>query len=1102
MRRTHKRLGSLLLVMAMLLTMLPVSAMAAGDDAYSDLADAIAAAPTDETETVVTMTGDITGMTTDQIITIQEGQNIVLDMAGHSITVADGFAGRPIVNEGTLTVTGNGTIDASASEGGFGAINNKNTLTIENGTYRGAVYASGSGIRNTGATAVLVIEDGVFEEATCAVYNEGTATIKNGRFSNHSCSACAKADGHEGIYSYVIRNATADSKMTIDGGTFTGTQGAASAAVGSLTVNGGYFKTVDCDRNHGAIFYALYAAGEVGEVETVINGGTFETEGKITAVSIGNDNKNGDGGINAQAAAEIRGGTFKAPQGVPAVKRATETGQLSITGGTFSSDVSAYMDLSSNVTEDTNGNFVIIPNKEEDCVAEINGKYYKSLSDAITSAKNGDTVTLLKNVDLGNGYININKKLALDLNGYTISGTNTWVIGVYNDVTIKDSSNGRGKIVNSATSGSTIIAVLAQEKSPNDQICKLTIEGGVITATGIENSYGVFSNNSKTTYGPTIIVNGGEITGNFAGLTVTHDTDLTISGGEITGDYYAVSGNGTADDTNITINGGKLISKKGNAVYHPQVGNMTIGGNAELTGPNGIQYCGAGTLTIQDNAVITATGPHTEFPSKPSDQGDGSTDDGAALSIVSRGSGYQDGGQKMTVNITGGTLTSVNNAAISVYRLQNKSGWVTNDQTDLSSYLAALNVSGGKLSGDEHKGVFEIDGAAKETVIVSGGHFSEPVEVEYLNDSLNAELKSDSEPKTPYSYFVSMDDAIAAAKPGDVVTMIRTESTYTVTLNYNDGSAGSVACTVKGNTSIALPVPTRTGYNFLGWYDGSTKVSSTYQVTKSVTLVAQWSYIDNGGSYEPSGDHIVSVDKTVGGKVTVNPGRADKGDTVTITVKPDKGYELDSLIVTAKDGGAVKLTEKSANKFTFKMPGSKVTVEAVFVKEETKPVVTLPFADVNKGDWFYDAVEYVYGHDLMNGTSATTFSPFVTTSRAMILTILARYDGVDTSTGSTWYEAGAAWAIAEGVSDGTNLEANLTREQLVTMLWRYAGSPVVEGDLADYPDSASVSDWAVNAMIWAVENGVITGNGAGALNPQGTATRAEVATILMRFIEK
>lgn len=258
--------------------------------------------------------------------------------------------------------------------------------------------------------------------------------------------------------------------------------------------------------------------------------------------------------------------------------------------------------------------------------------------------------------------------------------------------------------------------------------------------------------------------------------------------------------------------------------------------------------------------------------------------------------------------------------------------------------------------------------------------------------------------------------------------------------------------------------------------------------------------IDGGGS-SVSGDYLITVDRTTGGKVTVNPGRADKGDTVTITVKPNDGYVLDELTVTAKDGGSVKLTWKDDSKYTFTMPGSQVTVEATFVKDGGQTTNDLPFTDVTTSDWYYDAVEYVYENDLMNGTSANTFSPFVTTSRAMMLTILARYDGVDTSTGSTWYEAGAVWAIAEGVSDGTNLEANLTREQLVTMLWRYAGSPVVEGDLADYPDSASVSNWAVNAMIWAVENGVITGTGAGALNPQGTATRAEVATILMRFIK-
>ena len=135
------------------------------------------------------------------------------------------MVGRPIVNEGTLTVTGNGTIDASASEeGGYGAINNKGTLTIEDGTYRGAKYASGSGIRNTGSDAVLTVQGGTFDTATCAIFNEGTATINGGDFSNTSCSTCAANDGHSGVWSYTIRNYSQDSCMVINDGYFKGTQ--------------------------------------------------------------------------------------------------------------------------------------------------------------------------------------------------------------------------------------------------------------------------------------------------------------------------------------------------------------------------------------------------------------------------------------------------------------------------------------------------------------------------------------------------------------------------------------------------------------------------------------------------------------------------------------------------------------------------------------------------------------------------------------------------------------------------------------------------------------------------------------------------------------
>lgn len=138
----------------------------------------------------------------------------------------------------------------------------------------------------------------------------------------------------------------------------------------------------------------------------------------------------------------------------------------------------------------------------------------------------------------------------------------------------------------------------------------------------------------------------------------------------------------------------------------------------------------------------------------------------------------------------------------------------------------------------------------------------------------------------------------------------------------------------------------------------------------------------------------------------------------------------------------------------------------------------------------------------MGGTNdGTTFSPTMTTTRGMIMTILARMNGVNTEGGAVWYEKGMEWAVANGVSDGTNPEKDITRQELVTMLWRYAGEPSGTRDLSGYPDAAETDTWAVDAMKWAAEHGVITHTGEGLLNPTGPATRMEVATILMRFCE-
>ena len=164
----------------------------------------------------------------------------------------------------------------------------------------------------------------------------------------------------------------------------------------------------------------------------------------------------------------------------------------------------------------------------------------------------------------------------------------------------------------------------------------------------------------------------------------------------------------------------------------------------------------------------------------------------------------------------------------------------------------------------------------------------------------------------------------------------------------------------------------------------------------------------------------------------------------------------------------------------------------------------LPFTDVASGSWYYDGVKYACDNGLMNGTSANAFSPNADTTRSMIVTILARMEGVNTSGGATWYTAGRAWAMENGISDGTNMEGKITREQLAAMLYRYAkmkGYDVsASASLSGYTDASSVSGWAKEAMQWAVGSGLIQGSN-NALTPQANASRAQIATILMRFAQ-
>lgn len=319
--------------------------------------------------------------------------------------------------------------------------------------------------------------------------------------------------------------------------------------------------------------------------------------------------------------------------------------------------------------------------------------------------------------------------------------------------------------------------------------------------------------------------------------------------------------------------------------------------------------------------------------------------------------------------------------------------------------------------------------------------------------------------------------------------------------------AGTVAVTcdsitvtenTDGTFTAALPNETKT-YTFTASYDGDAnheKASNTCVV--SVTYKGSSHHSSSSSSSSTS--NTVSASTASNGKVALDKSTAKKGNTVTVTVTPDAGYQLDKLTVTDAKGKTVDVTKKSDGKYTFTMPDSKVTITPTFSKiEDTKPSKN-GFDDVASSDWFADAVKYVADKGLMSGTGSDKFAPSATTTRAMLMTVLARYAGEDTTGGAAWYEKGMDWAKAKGVSDGTNPNADITREQLVTMLYRYAGTPAANGSLSDFSDAASVSSYAVNAMQWAVANGIVNGSN-GKLNPQDNATRAEVAAILMRFCE-
>lgn len=363
---------------------------------------------------------------------------------------------------------------------------------------------------------------------------------------------------------------------------------------------------------------------------------------------------------------------------------------------------------------------------------------------------------------------------------------------------------------------------------------------------------------------------------------------------------------------------------------------------------------------------------------------------------------------------------------------------------------------------------------------------------------------------------VSAPDAVAA---GDTLTIHGV--TYTIdrsavdmrraeiTFVFADSSA-QTSVYGAGDIGTTFPTDGKRGYTFDGWKIGDktyttlteealTKLNGTQTAAPVFTAQQSGGTSGSGGGGGPvrTPTGAVTAAKSEHGEVSITPKNAVKGSTVMIKAVPKEGYALKTIAVTDQSGKPVAVTEKDG-RFTFVMPACNVTLTPIF---ERQPAQNVSFDDVKPTEWYADAVRCVVEKGLMSGTGTDAFSPDGTTTRGMLMTILARYAGADTTGGANWYEKGMAWAQSAGISDGRAPEAGITREQLVTMLYRYADVPEAGGTLDAFADADTVSSYAVDAMRWAAANGIVNGS-HGRLNPQGNATRAQAAAMLMRFCEK
>ncbi len=843
----------------------------------------------------------------------------------------------------------------------------------------------------------------------------------------------------------------------------------------------------NAESNGGNSYYNIVNHGTM-----TINDGVTVTQTGAYSSMVENGWYDGEQNTSKQdSVMVINGGTFSG--GLNTIKN-DDYGKLTINGGTFTNVAQAAV-LNWNVAEITGGTFEIKEGSSDSVI--LNG-YLKDEMDkgqlTITGGTfNGNGSPSLStmgganhigNVEITGGRFDGNFKItqgagSVTVNSATITGNiinnSTSTISVIDaNVTGNVMQNGNGSTtVIGSTVGGKVSGAIVIDSNVSGEISKVpenvvaviggkhyeslaaaiiaASTGDTITLVGnvVEPSFSVIIENKAIT------IDGN---GHTADITVAPTTDgtiafdlynsdltltdlaMTINGSSLGGTGFDVKNNGsslTLDNADVKIDN----TKRGIvfSIDDDNLGEVYIINGSSLTFDGLSANCSnGGVWTISDSTVdyINLGATAHAMSVETAVINDSTiTVDGAGLFGL-----Y---GADVTLN--SGTIFNINNAG---YNMPYEN-W---NHTETYNYPVEIKAVGNASLTINEGAVLNVTGCTTKSGTVNNNIYVVAGTTYTNNGTVNANV-------------------VMEAAPAGQNTVKVINNGVTIYSGY-----------VADNTSFKLPTPdSRNGYTFGGWRGSDGKVyeaGATVKVNTNMTFTAIWNAINIPDTYDI--DLIVSD----GGEAKTNLSNASAGTTITVTATPDEGYKLDYITV---DGERISGT-------SFKMPAHDVTVRVYFTDGSS----VLPFTDVRPNQWFYDAISYVYTNGMMEGDSATTFNPDGQMTRAMFWAVLGRIDGANI-TGANWVETARNWAMSEGVSDGTDPNGLVTREMMVTMLWRYVGEPESDYSLSAYTDANSVSDWAAEAMAWAVENGVISGVSATTLAPQGTATRAQCATIFMRY---